>query len=432
MKEKISIFWFRRDLRWNDNVALFNALNSNLKVLPIFIFDPDILNKLNKEDHRVSFIYDRISELNLEIGSVNTFINIHYEKPLVVFKKIISDFDIDTVYCNVDYEPFARKRDLEVENYLIKFKIKFKQFKDQVIFEKNEVLKKDLTPYKVYTPYSKAWICNYESSDLNNYPSELLLNNLLSSMKVNDFTLNDMGFQKSRLVNEDFNISLDLIDSYEEKRNFPSLNSTSKIGVHLRFGTISIRDLVKKAHSSNNHTFLKELIWREFYMHIIWFYPHTVNQSFKAKYDNIKWRNDLQEFKKWCDGETGYPLVDAGMRELNSTGFMHNRVRMVVASFLCKHLLIDWRLGEAYFAEKLFDYELSSNVGNWQWVVGSGVDAAPYFRIFNPETQIQKFDKNYNYIKKWVPEFNTNKYSVKIVDHKFARERCLNEFKSIQ
>jgi len=335
------------------------------------------------------------------------------------------------VYTNHDYEPYGIQRDLEVSEFLKSISVAFKTFKDHVIFEWNAILKKDRTPYKVYTPYSKQWIKQLETHPIQHYPSQNELNQLYKYDNKAFPALSLIGFVSPSIKIELYNTHATLIQNYEATRNFPALQKgTSKVGPHLRFGTISIRNLVKKALEHHNNTYLKELIWREFFIQILWHYPQTVTKSFKPQYDGIQWRNNKQEFKKWCQGETGYPLVDAGMRQLNATGYMHNRVRMVVGSFLCKHLLIDWRWGEAYFAKKLNDFELASNVGNWQWVAGCGVDAAPYFRIFNPTTQIQKFDKEQHYIKTWVPDYQELTYPTPIVDHKLARERCLKTYKT--
>jgi deoxyribodipyrimidine photo-lyase len=424
-----AIFWFRRDLRLEDNHGLFEVLKNYKNVLPIFIFDPEILEKLPKNDARVNFIYNQLKDLNDSLGT-NQKINTYYDRPSQVFNQLISEFPIEAVYTNHDYEPYAIARDKTVSDILSQKNIAFKSFKDQVIFERNEVTKDDGLPYKVYTPYSKKWLCTYTEKHIEAYPSENLLKHL-SKMDLNQWVpLDAMGFTKSKLKIAPFKMDPQLIHLYEKKRNTPSVAGTSRLGPHLRFGTVSIRKVVKEALKSSNITFLKELIWREFFMQILWHFPHTVTKSFKPQYEAIQWRNNKEEFAKWCQGETGYPLVDAGMRELNRTGFMHNRVRMLVGSFLCKHLLIDWRWGEAYFAQKLHDFELSSNVSNWQWVAGCGVDAAPYFRIFNPTTQITKFDKDHHYIKKWVPEYQELNYVKPIVDHKFARERCLEAYKS--
>lgn len=429
MKEQIQLFWFRRDLRLNDNCGLYHALNSGKKVLPIFIFDEDILSRLPDNDARVSFLHQELININTQLKNVGASLAVFHGKPLDIFEQLLEQHSIGTVFTNHDYEPYALQRDQEIKAFLQAKGTSFKTFKDQVIFERNEIVKKDGTAYKVYTPYSKKWLEAFHHKGLQFFPSEGKLNELLQTTENPFLSLTDIGFQPSTIKVASYKVSPQLIDAYEETRNFPSKDSTSKLGTHLRFGTVSIREMVAKASKSNNIVFLKELIWREFFMQILWHYPQTTKDSFKPQYDRILWRNNEEEFKKWCAGETGYPLVDAGMRELNQTGFMHNRVRMLVGSFLCKHLLIDWRFGEAYFAEKLHDYEQSSNVGNWQWVAGCGVDAAPYFRIFNPTTQIQKFDKELTYIKKWVPDFQELTYPVQIVDHKMARERCLATYK---
>ena len=424
-----AIFWFRRDLRLEDNHGLFEVLKNYKNVLPIFIFDPEILEKLPKDDARLNFIYEQLKDLNDSLDT-NQKINTYYGRPQQVFNRLVSKFPIEAVYTNHDYEPYAIARDKVVSDLLNLKSIAYKSFKDQVIFERNEVTKDDGLPYKVYTPYSKKWLGAINEKCIDTYPSENLLK-YLSKMNCNRWVpLEEMGFTLSKLKIAPFKMDTQLIHLYEEKRNTPSVSGTSRLGPHLRFGTVSIRKVVKKALKSSNITFLKELIWREFFMQILWHFPHTVTKSFKPQYEAIQWRNNKEEFKKWCQGETGYPLVDAGMRELNQTGFMHNRVRMLVGSFLCKHLLIDWRWGEAYFAQKLHDFELSSNVSNWQWVAGCGVDAAPYFRIFNPTTQISKFDKDHQYIKRWVPEYQEFNYAKPIVDHKLARERCLETYKS--
>lgn len=431
MDKRINIFWFRRDLRFDDNHALFKALSSNLDVLPIFIFDTDILDGLPKDDARVSFIYNQLQKMRQELqDSYDCSLAIFHGSVLDVFQKLIKTYAINAIYTNHDYEPYALKRDMEIHDFLKNNKIGFYTFKDQVIFEKNEITKKDGTPYKVYTPYMKIWKSVFKSTKLEFYPSENHLAQLIKNEQLPNIELADMGFNLSNQRIADYDTTPELIQQYESKRNYPGVKGTSKIGPHLRFGTVSIRNVLKKAIAEQNETFWQELIWREFFMQILWHYPKTVTESFKVKYDRIKWRNNKNEFKAWCEGNTGYPLVDAGMRELNSTGFMHNRVRMLVGSFLCKHLLIDWRWGEAYFAEKLHDYEMSSNIGNWQWVAGCGVDAAPYFRIFNPTTQILKFDKNHDYIKKWVPEYQELTYTQPVVNHKEARERCLSVYKA--
>ena len=424
----MNIFWFRRDLRIDDNKGFFEALSSDKEVLPIFIFDDKILNELPKNDARVNFIHTRLENINQELQKSGKLLAVFHGEPETIWKKIISENQIEKVFFNHDYEPYARERDKIVYELLQKNNIEIKNYKDQVIFEKSEITKDDGLPYVVYTPYSNKWKAKFKDIKLENFQSELLLNNVVDH-KYPFLSLQDIGFETSEIKIPNYDVSEKVIDNYESTRNFPSVNGTSYLGVHLRFGSVSIRKMVAKAILSNNETFLKELIWREFFMQILWHYPHTKSSSFRPKYDAIVWDNNENLFKKWCDGKTGYPFVDAGMRELNSTGHMHNRVRMIVASFLCKHLLIDWRWGETYFAQKLLDYEQASNVGNWQWAAGSGVDAAPYFRIFNPTEQIKKFDKDLKYIKKWIPELESKFYPEPIVEHKFARERCLKIYK---
>jgi deoxyribodipyrimidine photo-lyase len=424
----MNIFWFRRDLRLDDNVGLFHALNSTEEVLPIFIFDTTILSQLPKDDARVTFIHQQLLKIQNQLQTIGKSLAVFYGNPIEVFQKLIAENSIKTVFSNHDYEPYARKRDTELNHIFKENNIAFKTSKDQVIFEKNDVVKDDGTPYVVYTPYANKWKEKFKSTTINIINSEDYLKNI-TSHTYSFLTLSDIGFETSKIKITTFDISEDLIENYEANRNFPALNKTSYLGIYLRFGCISIRKIVAKASESKNETFLKELIWREFFMQILWHFPHTVNKSFRPKYDAIPWDNNEDLFQKWCDGKTGYPFVDAGMRELNATGHMHNRVRMIVASFLCKHLLIDWRWGETYFATKLLDYEQASNVGNWQWAAGSGVDAAPYFRIFNPTEQIKKFDKDLIYIKKWIPELESLTYPKPIVDHKLAREKCLKVYK---
>lgn len=430
MKQPINIFWFRRDLRLHDNHGLFKALSADLPVLPIFIFDSEILEKLPKDDARVTFIFDTLQHINSTLKEQHgKSLAMFYGKPPDVYKTICEAYTVNTVFTNRDYEPYAMKRDSEIEGFLNSKDIHFKTFKDQVIFECDEITKADGHPYVVYTPYMKVWKNTFKSEKTENFPSESHLNKLIEDDNLPNIDLQTIGFERSTQTVEDFKVTPELIAAYEDTRNFPAQDATSKLGPHLRFGTVSVRIMAHKANQSKNEVFLQELIWREFFMQILWHFPHTLTESFKPQYDRIAWRNNEAEFKAWCEGNTGYPLVDAGMRQLNKTGFMHNRVRMLVGSFLCKHLLIDWRWGEAYFAEKLHDYDMASNVGNWQWVAGCGVDAAPYFRIFNPTTQIEKFDKNLEFIKKWVPEFQELTYPRQIVDHKFARERCLKVYK---
>ncbi|WP_378188032.1 cryptochrome/photolyase family protein [Aquimarina sp. W85] len=431
MAKKVTVFWFRRDLRLDDNIGFLQALKSEYPVLPVFIFDKNILDDLPKEDPRVSFIYNSLQAMRQELQEKHhSSLALFYGTPIKIFKELINSYDVQAVFTNHDYEPYALQRDNEIKEVLINNKIAFSTFKDQVIFEKNEVVKADGDPYVVYTPYKNKWKSKFETETLTIHYTSQYLSNLYQNTRLPNLSLDDMGFKSATIEVPEYTVTPTLIQMYEETRDYPAnTEGTSHLGPHLRFGTVSVRKMIKKAIAEKNEVFWSELIWREFFMQILWHFPRTQEEAFKKKYDRINWRNNEEEFAKWKNGKTGYPLVDAGMRQLNQTGYMHNRVRMLVASFLCKHLLIDWRWGEAYFAEKLLDYEMSSNIGNWQWAAGSGVDAAPYFRIFNPTTQIDKFDKNKEYIKLWVKEFNTDKYPAKMVDHKEARERCLSTYK---
>tara|TARA_B100001287_G_scaffold275990_1_gene285318 strand:+ start:2124 stop:3419 length:1296 start_codon:yes stop_codon:yes gene_type:complete len=427
MKE-YNIFWFRRDLRLYDNHGLSVATNNSLKVIPIFIFDISITDKLPKDDRRINFIHDNLVKIDSELKmKFNSSLNIFKGDPLKIFKQIISDYKINTVFTNNDYEPYALKRDKSIIELLKKNQIQFKSFKDQVIFEKNDVVKDDGKPYVVYSPYMRKWKTNL-NENLSNITEKEVKNNFFNMSISRLKKLDEYGFIENDRKIEAFKLDKDIVTKYADRRNFPSINSTSKLGPYLRFGIVSIRKIVSGLLKFKDQTFLNELIWREFFMQILFHFPHTAKKSFKPKYDKIIWLNDPKSFEAWKNGETGFPLVDAGMKELNKTGFMHNRIRMITASFLCKHLLIDWRLGEKYFALKLNDYEMASNVGNWQWASGSGVDAAPYFRIFNPHTQITKFDKNRIYINKWV-NTDSKDYPNEIIDHKVARERCLDTYK---
>lgn len=423
MKNKISLFWFRRDLRLEDNVGLYHALESDHPVLPVFIYDTDIIDKLeNKFDRRVDYIHQTLTAIDEQLRAYNSSLSTYHGKPLEILKALQEEYDIQAVFCNRDYEPEAIERDTEIFNFYKSKNIPFKAYKDQVIFDKNEILKKDDTPYVVYTPYSKRWKEMLSADDYKTYKPNL--QNLLQINNSEFHSLEDIGFKKTEMTYSTPQLDAQIIDEYDKHRDYPAVKGTTRLATALRFGTISIRKCVAFA-LQHNDTWLGELIWREFFMQILYHFPHVVNQSFKPKYDFIKWRIDEEGFQKWCEGKTGYPIVDAGMRELNQTGFMHNRVRMITASFLCKHLLIDWSWGEAYFAKKLDDYDLSANNGNWQWVAGSGCDAAPYFRVFSPSAQTDKFDKELKYIKKWIPELGTSKYPEPMMEHKFARERVL-------
>ncbi len=431
MSKKVSVFWFRRDLRLDDNLGFLKALKSDFPVLPIFIFDTEILDKLSKDDARVTFLHETLQKMRDTLQKEhNSSMALFHGKPLEIFKELTNVYDVQGIYTNHDYEPYAKDRDTEITSFLEEKKIDFNTFKDQVIFEKDDVVKDDGKPYVVYTPYKNKWKSLFNANQLITHDTNEYMVNLIALTKLPNVSLSDMNFEISKVKVSEFTVSPSLIQNYEDTRNFPAKkNGTSRLGPHLRFGTVSVRKMMKKAIAEENEVFWSELIWREFFMQILWHFPHTKERSFRPKYDRIDWRNNEEEFEKWKNGLTGYALVDAGMRELNSTGYMHNRVRMLVASFLCKHLLIDWRWGEAYFAEKLLDYDMSANVGNWQWAAGSGVDAAPYFRIFNPMTQVDKFDKQKEYINAWVPDLQELTYPQKMVDHKMARERCLKTYK---
>lgn len=428
---KTAIVWLRRDLRIEDNTALNNALAREKNVQLLFIFDAAILDRLEKDDARVSFIFEQLLAIDEKVQKKGSSVLIRYGSPKDIFSELHHEIGLNSIYINHDYEPYAIDRDQKIADWANQQRIQFNSSKDQVIFEKNDVLKDDGKPYVVFTPYKRKWIQHFESLPTYVQNRKDNWSNLrpVQEDENNITSLKDIGFEPTTATLQEFDLSSELIENYEAKRNFPAENGTSRIGVHLRFGTLSIRTLVEKAYAAKNHTFLSELIWREFFMQILWHFPHTINQSFKPKYDRIQWNNNPEDFERWKSGTTGYPLVDAGMRELKTSGYMHNRVRMLCASFLCKHLLIDWRWGEAYFASKLLDFELASNVGNWQWAAGSGVDAAPYFRIFNPESQIKKFDQRLTYISKWVPDFQEFTYPQPIVEHKWARERCLKVYK---
>ncbi len=425
---EINVFWFRRDLRLFDNSGLFQALKSGKPVLPVFIFDKLILDQLSdKQDKRVTFIYQALEKINTKLKEYDSSLLVLPNTPISAFQKLTEQFKIKEVFANHDYEPYAVDRDRQIENFLSENGIAFHTFKDQVIWEKSEVMKPGGTPYKVFTPYSKQWKHHYKLDPPQEFSSENYLSEFYT--EIHPFPeLQEIGFEKAILEIPKFSSSEEIIINYHKTRNFPALEGTSYAGVHLRFGTVSVRQLVKLA-SELNGEWLNELIWREFFMMILYHYPEVEHQNFKRKYDRIHWRNNEDEFRLWCQGETGYPMVDAGMRQLNETGWMHNRVRMIVAGFLTKHLLIDWRWGEAYFAEKLLDYELASNNGNWQWAAGTGCDAAPYFRIFNPSEQLKKFDPDLKYIKRWIPGFRAG-YLPEIVEHKFARQRALETYKT--
>lgn len=431
MKPAVNIFWFRRDLRLHDNAGLYHALRENKPVLPIFIFDKNILDELeDRADGRVEFIHKSLEQMQSQLAPSGSTLDIRYGFPLEVYQQLLEEYTIEKVFTNHDYEPYAKQRDEEIKNILNSRGVSFHTYKDQVILEKNEVLKDDGKPYTVFTPYSRKWKSILNEFYLKPYPNKRYFNNFYKQPAKAIPSLEEMNFKKSGIAFPPSKWKQDVIKVYDQQRDIPSVNGTSRLSVHLRFGIVSIRQLAREA-GILNETYLNELIWREFFQMILWHFPHVVGNAFKPEYDKIRWRNNEKEFEAWCKGLTGYPIVDAGMRELNSTGYMHNRVRMVVASFLTKHLLIDWRWGEAYFAKKLLDFDLAANNGGWQWAAGSGCDAAPYFRIFNPYLQTKKFDPELKYIRKWVPEFEEFTYPTPIVEHEFARKRCLEAYSSV-
>ncbi len=426
--KKISLCWFRRDLRTEDQTALFYSLQQEDQVLPLFIFDRHILDALeDKTDARVSFIHAQVTSLKAFFEQQGSSMLVRYGYPEQIFQELLTEYEIQAVYTNRDYEPYAQSRDSRIEGLLREKNSPFLSFKDQVIFEPGEIVNGSGEFYKVFTPYSKNWLEKFRTTRVQPLPTANW-SNLFQTSALPMPTLKDMGFAPSPIEIPMNELDEEIVRHYEERRNFPAQRGTSRLGIHLRFGTLSIRKLALKA-ASLNATFLNELIWREFYAMILGHAPQVVDRAFKPQYDRIPWRNNEVEFEAWCAGTTGYPIVDAGMRELNATGFMHNRVRMIVASFLTKHLLIDWRWGEAYFAKKLLDFELASNNGGWQWAAGTGTDAQPYFRVFNPDSQTEKFDKDLTYIKKWIPEFGTASYPKPIVEHKFARNRAIETYK---
>lgn len=430
-KDKVNIFWHRRDLRVHDNHGLYEALTKSKKILPVFIFDKNILNKLeDKNDRRVTFIHNHVERVKAQYEKAGGTLRLFHDTPEDAFNKLLNEFDVEVVYTNRDYEPYGTQRDKSIKKLLQQKGVELKTFKDQVIFEKDEVVKGDGNPYTVFTPYSKRWKAVFDNAMVESFRSEPNLNQLYKpDAPARSISLEKMGFEKNDMYLEDFVINQEQLEKYGDRRDVPSIKGTTRVSHHLRFGTASVREMVRRG-VKYSEKWLNELIWREFYMMILHHNPQVVKESFRPEYDRIEWRNNEDEFKRWCMGKTGYPIVDAGMRELNETGFMHNRVRMITASFLTKHLLIHWSWGEAYFARKLLDFELSSNNGGWQWAAGSGCDAAPYFRVFNPELQMKRFDPDLKYVKKWVPEYDTLEYAQSvIISHKEARKRALDTYK---
>ncbi|MFC5411570.1 cryptochrome/photolyase family protein [Larkinella bovis] len=427
--EPVVLFWYRRDLRLHDNAGLYHALRSGQPVLPVFIFDQTILETLDdRNDRRVNFIYQTIQALQEAFTKLGTSLIVRAGKPLEVYRKLLNELPIRAVYTNYDYEVYAKERDQAVADLLRENGVAFHAYKDQTLFDRDEILTGNGSPYTVFTPYSRRWLDKLNHVYLQSYPTEAYVRNFLTINPQPIPTLEALGFQPSKASFPAKTVADRLLAHYKESRDFPAQPGTSELGIHLRFGTISIRELARQAHQQSA-TFLNELIWRDFYFQVLDHFPHVEKRAFRPAYDHIRWRNHEGEFQRWCEGQTGYPIVDAGMRQLNETGWMHNRVRMITASFLCKHLLIDWRWGEAYFARKLRDYDLAANNGGWQWAAGSGTDAAPYFRVFNPTLQAQKFDPQSDYIRRWVPEFQSLSYPQPMVDHPMARNRAIEVYK---
>jgi deoxyribodipyrimidine photo-lyase len=419
---EISVFWFRRDLRLDDNIALLKAVESGQPVLPIFIFDELILDDLCDDDPRVNFIFEQLVKIDSQLKEHGSSVLILKGQPMEVWSKLLASYSVKHVFCNRDYEPYGVQRDAQAKEMLAKQGVGFYSYKDQVIHEQSDILKSDGTPYTVFTPYKRRWLEQYKPlvpRSFKSFQSLLKLDQPFPSKE-------DLAIKKSNLFVKPF--TLEVANEYASKRDFPVLDFTSYLGPHLRFGTVSIRQIIASI-KPENEMFLSELIWREFFMQIMFHHPRVVSENFRVKYDRVQWLNNQADFEKWKNGQTGYAMVDAGMRQLNQTGYMHNRLRMVTAGFLCKHLLIDWRWGEAYFAQKLLDFELSSNNGNWQWAAGTGCDAAPYFRVFNPDTQHKKFDAKSVFVTKWIPEYQTMNYIAKMIDHDYARKRAVKAYK---
>lgn len=435
MDAPVTVFWFRRDLRIDDNRGFFEALKKGNPVFPLFIFDTDILENLDKSDARVAFIHKAVTALDHDLQKYGLSLQVEIGKPLQVFDHLLKKHNISSIVANEDYEPYAKARDSAVASLCKKKAVEFFSFKDHVIFARDEVVKDNGQVYKVFTPYSKKWLSQLESTELSSYPSRSYLKNRggqnLSLKSSAIPSLEKIGFSRSKMAVPELDLKQETLKNYAARRDFLGIEATTKIGVHLRFGTISIRQAVQMAKKLSS-IWLKELIWRDFFQMILFHFPHVTNEPFDPKFNKFPWRESSSDFERWKEGETGYPVVDAGMRELNATGYMHNRARMIVGSFLTKHLLLDWRLGERYFAQKLFDFDLASNVGNWQWVAGCGVDAAPYFRVFNPSLQAKKFDGDNSYIQKWVPEWQSKAYSSPIVEHDYARRRALAAYEQIK
>lgn len=417
---KRALVWFRRDLRDYDHAALFQALKSSQEVYCVFIFDTEILDRLpDRADRRVEFIWESVRELKQALQQQGADLIVRHGAASIEIPQLAKELNVTAVYANHDYEPAAIRRDASVADSLIHAGIAFHSFKDQAIFERDEVLTQTGKPYGVFTPYKNAWLKKLDDFYLQPYPVDRYISHLARGKVVELPSLESMGFKRTNLGSfmlptgmsgaqrlfEDF---IERMPMYQAARDFPAIKGPSYLSVHLRFGTISIRQLARTAWhmgGAGAETWLSELIWRDFYFQVLHHHPHIAEgQAFKAEFDRLPFPNDKALFRAWCEGSTGYPLVDAAMRQLNQTGWMHNRLRMVTASFLVKDLLIDWRWGERYFADKLLDFDFSANNGGWQWAASTGCDAQPWFRIFNPVTQSEKFDAGGKFIRKYIPE----------------------------
>ena len=426
----INIFWFRRDLRVEDNHGLFKALQGGIPVLPLFIFDTAILSTLDRCDARVSFIYQQLDAIHRELRKSGTSLYVVHGEPEKVFADLVKRYSVEKVFANEDYEPYGRMRDEKIQVLLKSNSVSSEFVTDHLIFRPGMILKDDGKPYTVFTPFMKRWKLNFSKEMIHNHPSEMLIGNFYNT-DIDFPSLERIGFNSSSIEPPQYDISAGLLGSYAETRNRPDIAGTSNLSTHLRFGTISVRSAVSAALDFSE-TFLNELIWREFFSHILYHFPEVEEKNFRRGFDLFPWENDPVLTERWMAGTTGFPIVDAGMRQLVSTGLMHNRVRMITASFLVKDLLTDWRIGEAFFARHLLDYELSSNNGNWQWAAGTGCDAAPFFRIFNPYEQQKRFDPDLAYVKRWVSEYGTSAYPDPVVDHALARKGALEVYKSLR
>ncbi len=472
-----ALFWFRRDLRVTDNAGLYRALKAARRVFCVFVFDREILDALpSRRDRRVEFIHQSIAELKDSLRKLGGDLIVHHARADEAIPLLARELKVDAVFTNEDYEPMAIARDARVRESLREHDTGFHTFKDTVIFEKDEILTQAGGTYSVFTPYKNAWLKNLDDYQLKPYPVATYAKHLAApKMKLEMPSLAQLGFETTNLnslgiaggeaaaatLRDDF---VGRIDDYREARDFPAVRGVSYLSVHNRFGTISIRELAAIAHAetlrkknAGAETWLSELIWRDFYFQIIYHHPHAARSAFRPEYDAIRWPNDAALFAAWREARTGYPIIDAAMRQINESGYMHNRLRMIVASFLTKDLLIDWRYGEKYFADHLNDFDLSANNGGWQWAASTGCDAQPYFRIFNPVTQSERFDPKGKFIRRYLPELKDvpdkfihapwtlppleqqarglligRDYPAPVVDHALQRDKALTLYKTVK